>query len=51
MLKKIEVIGKEIEIVQNKKEDYISITDIAKYKNPDASANISYKLVTEQKYN
>lgn len=39
-MKKIEVIGKEIAIIQNRKEDYISITDIAKYKNPDSPADI-----------
>lgn len=33
-MKKIKVKGKEIAIVQIRKEDYISITDIAKYKNP-----------------
>jgi len=32
--------GKEIAIIQNKKEDYISVTDIAKYKNPDVPADI-----------
>lgn len=39
-MKKIEVIGKEIAIIQNRKEDYISITDIAKYRNPDSPADI-----------
>jgi len=39
-MKKINVIGKEITIIQKEKEDFISITDIAKYKNPDAPADI-----------
>ena len=39
-MKKINVVGKEIAIVQDNKEDFISITDIAKYKNPDAPADI-----------
>ena len=30
--KKIEIKGSEITIVKSNKEDYISITDIAKYK-------------------
>ncbi|MEA3445541.1 MAG: KilA-N domain-containing protein, partial [Bacteroidota bacterium] len=35
--RKIEIQGKEIVIVQSNKEDYISITDIAKYKNPETT--------------
>ncbi|MCD4789211.1 MAG: KilA-N domain-containing protein [Bacteroidales bacterium] len=35
--KKIEIKGSEITIVKSNKEDYISITDIAKYKNPEAT--------------
>ena len=38
--KKIEVKGSEITIVQNLKQDYISLTDIAKYKTDDTSAVI-----------
>ena len=39
-MKKIEVIGREIAIIQNRKKDFISITDIAKYKNPEAPADV-----------
>ena len=39
-MSKIEVIGKEISIVNKNKVDSISITDIAKYKNPDAPADV-----------
>ncbi len=38
--KKIEVFGTAITITHTKKEEYVSITDIAKYKNPDAPADI-----------
>ncbi|MCD4772014.1 MAG: KilA-N domain-containing protein [Bacteroidales bacterium] len=38
--KKIEVKGVKIAFNQTKKEDFISITDIAKYKNPEAPADI-----------
>jgi hypothetical protein len=38
--KKIEVKGKEITIVATNKQDYISLTDIAKYKTDDTSAVI-----------
>ena len=34
---KIEIKGNEIAIVQSNQEDYISITDIAKYKNPETT--------------
>ena len=37
---KIAVKGVEVTFSQIKQEDYISITDIAKYKNPDAPADI-----------
>ena len=37
---KIEVKGVEVAFTQTKKEDFISNTDIAKYKNPDAPADI-----------
>jgi len=33
---KINVKGTEIVIFSQKREDYISLTDIAKYKNPEA---------------
>ncbi|MEA3443861.1 MAG: KilA-N domain-containing protein [Bacteroidota bacterium] len=36
----IAVRGVEVTFTQTRKEDYISITDIAKYKNPDAPADI-----------
>ncbi len=39
-MSKILVQGKEITIFSNKQEDYISLTDIAKYKNKDAPADI-----------
>lgn len=46
--RKIEIQGKEIVIVQSNKEDYISITDIAKYKNPDTTGLvISHWLSTK----
>lgn len=38
--RKIEVKGSEITVVQNLKQDYISLTDIAKYKTDDTSAVI-----------
>ena len=37
---KIDVQGKEIAIVTQQQKDYISLTDIAKYKNSDAPADI-----------
>ena len=39
-MSKIDVQGKEITILSINKEDYISITDIAKHRNPDAPADI-----------
>ena len=39
-MKKIKVIGREISINKMNKEDFVCITDIAKYKNPDAPADI-----------
>ncbi|MCD4681371.1 MAG: KilA-N domain-containing protein [Bacteroidales bacterium] len=39
-MKKIEVIGREISINKTNKEDFVCITDIAKYKNPEAPADI-----------
>ncbi len=38
--RKIEVKGSEITVVQNLKQDYISLTDIARYKTDDTSAVI-----------
>jgi len=38
--KKVEVLGTEIAIHQQQKEDYISLTDIAKYKNPEHPADV-----------
>ncbi len=35
--RKIEIKGSEIAIIESDKEDYISITDIAKHKNPEAT--------------
>ena len=37
---KISVQGKEILIYSNRREDYISLTDIAKYRNKDAPVDI-----------
>lgn len=37
---KIEVKGVEIIFTQTQQEDFVSITDIAKYKNPDAPRDI-----------
>lgn len=37
---KIDVQGKEIAIITREQKDYISLTDIAKYKNSDAPADI-----------
>ena len=37
---KIDVQGKEIAIITREQKDYISLTDIAKYKNRDAPADI-----------
>lgn len=39
-ISKIEVKGVEIAFLQTQQEDFICITDIAKYKNPDAPADI-----------
>ncbi len=44
--KKINVKGMEIIIFQQKNEDYISLTDIAKYKNSEAGLVISHWLST-----
>ncbi len=41
--KKIEVVGLDIMVYSNMKDDFISLTDIAKFKNPQASAD--FKLV------
>ena len=38
--KKIDVAGTKVAVVQKDNEEYVSITDIAKYKNPDAPADI-----------
>ncbi len=40
IMAKIEVQGHEITIVQNEQEDFISITDIAKHRNPEAPADV-----------
>ncbi len=37
---KIDIAGTEVTIVQANQEEYVSITDIAKYKNPGAPADI-----------
>ena len=37
---KIEVKGVEVAFTQIHQEDFVCITDIAKYKNPDAPADI-----------
>jgi len=38
--KKVEIKGTEVTVISKNDSDYISITDIAKYKNPDAPADI-----------
>jgi len=38
--KKIDVAGTEVTIVQANQEEYVSITDIAKYRNSEAPADI-----------
>jgi len=40
MNKKIKVLGTEIVIHQQQKEDYISLTDIARYNNPEHPADV-----------
>jgi hypothetical protein len=40
MAKKIKVLGTEITLSSQKKEDYISLTDIVRYKNPEHPADI-----------
>lgn len=40
MSKKIKVLGTEIALSSQKKEDYISLTDIARYKNPEHPADV-----------
>ena len=45
---KIDIIGNEITILKSNKEDYISITDIAKYKNAETTGLvISHWLSTK----
>jgi hypothetical protein len=48
--RKIEVKGKEIGVTSNGKEDFICLTNIAKYKNPDFNVtefrNIRYESGT-----
>ncbi len=46
----IKVKGKEITVFKQEKEDYICITDIARYKNPERTDDLIKKLVTKQKY-
>jgi len=38
--KKIEVLSTEVSVQSDKKEDYISLTDIARYKNQDRSDDL-----------
>lgn len=38
--KKVEVLGTKVAISYQKKEDYISLTDIARYKNPEHPADV-----------
>ncbi len=40
MKKKVKILGTEVAISYQKKEDYISLTDIARYKNPDHPADV-----------
>ncbi|MFA6033842.1 MAG: hypothetical protein WC889_13155 [Myxococcota bacterium] len=41
MTDKIDVQGKEITIISRERQDYISLTDIAKYRNSAAPADIA----------
>ncbi len=34
---KIEVVGSKITVLKSEREDYLSITDIARHKNPEAT--------------
>ncbi|MEN8139046.1 MAG: KilA-N domain-containing protein [Bacteroidota bacterium] len=38
--KKVEIKGTEVSVISKKDNDYISITDIARYKNPEAPADV-----------
>ncbi len=40
MKKKVKVLGTEVAISYQKKEDYTSLTDIARYKNPSHPADV-----------
>ena len=40
MTDKIDVQGKGITIISRQQQDYISLTDIAKYRNSDAPADV-----------
>ena len=40
MAEKIDIQGKEVTIISRDQQDYISLTDIAKYRNSDAPADI-----------
>jgi len=40
MDKKVNVLGTDVKIFYQKKEDYISLTDIARYKNPEHPADV-----------
>ena len=39
-MKKIKVLEKEISLFSKKEEDYICLTDIARYKNPDRTDDL-----------
>ncbi|MFA4911091.1 MAG: hypothetical protein WC649_08625 [Desulfobacteria bacterium] len=39
-MKKINVLEKEISLYSKKEEDYICLTDIARYKNPDRTDDL-----------
>ena len=41
MAQKIDVQGKEITVISRERQDYISLTDIAKYRNSDVPATLS----------
>jgi len=40
MTNKVKVLGTEVSISHHEREDYISLTDIARYKNPDHPADV-----------
>ena len=50
MKKELIVKNVTINFLSQKEEDFISLTDIARYKNADAPADVVKKLVKSKKY-